>query len=124
MLIRQILSVALLLICNPVEAGSATTKPAKLEGMEYGKARSVILGYGWKPFPRECGGPSVKKSTCARFPELEYCQGIGRGFCGMTFTKGNRCLSLTTVESPPGQGGYTVVHDVAFAQRACSTSED
>jgi hypothetical protein len=94
-------------------------KPAKLEGMHYDKARAVILGYGWKPFPGECGGPPVEKSTCARYPELGYCQGTGRGFCGMTFSKGDRCLHLTTVESPPGQGGYTVVYEVHFGRGSC-----
>jgi len=78
MLIRQLLPIVLLVTSNPVIAGSAT-KPAKLEGMDYDKARTVILGYGWKPFPRGCGG-LVDASTCARYPELGYCQGTGRGF--------------------------------------------
>lgn len=122
MLIRQLLLIVLLLASSPVIAGSAT-KPAKLEGMDYDQARTVILGYGWKPFPRGCGG-LVDESTCVRYPELGYCQGTGRGFCGMTFMKGGRCLYLTTVESPPGQGGYTVVYEVHFGRGSCPKDTD
>jgi len=119
MRIRHLLPIVLLATGNPAVAASAT-RPARLEGMDYDTARSVILGFGWTPFPGGCGGPPVHEATCARYPELGYCQGNGRGFCGMTFTKPDRCLYLTTVEAPPGQGfGYTVVYDVHFARRSC-----
>lgn len=118
MLIRHLLAAVLLVTSTPAVAGSVT-KPARLEGMAYDEARSVILDYGWTPFPGECGGPPVTESTCARYPELGYCQGNGRGFCGMTFMKANRCLYLTTVESPPGGGGYTVVYGVRFVRESC-----
>ena len=114
---RDLLPIVLLMTASPVIAGSAT-KTAKLEGMDYDKARTVVLGYGWKPFRRGCGG-LANESTCARYPEVGYCQGTGRGFCGMTFTKESRCLYLTTVESPPGQGGYTVIYDVRFSRGLC-----
>ena len=100
--------------------GRNPPKQVKLEGMDYDKARAVILGYGWKPFPGECAGPPIDKSICGFYPELGYCQGTGRGYCGMTFAKENRCLILTTVESPPGRGGYTVITDVFFRPGPCS----
>jgi hypothetical protein len=118
MLIRHLLPIVLLVVGNPVLAGSAM-RPARLEGMDYDHARSVILGYGWTPFRDECGGITVTESTCARYPELRYCSGTGRGFCAMKFTKADRCLYLTTVESPPGCGGYTIIHHVQFRRSAC-----
>lgn len=121
MLIRLLLYV-LMVPSSPVMAGSAT-KPAKLEGMDYEKARAVILGYGWKPFPRGCGG-LADEATCARYPELGYCQGTGRGFCGMTYMKKDRCLFLTTVESPPGRGEYTIVYEVHFGREPCPKDAD
>lgn len=118
MTLRKILFAILLMTSSAVVAGP-TTKPAKLEGMKYDEARLVIMGFGWTPFPSECGGPPVDEGTCARYPELGYCQGNGRGFCSMAFAKPDRCLLLTTVESPPGQGGYTVILDVGFHRGSC-----
>lgn len=89
----------------------------KLEGMRYATARSLVLSYGWKPFRTECGG-GASSTTCAQYPELGYCQLTGQGFCTMTFVKPERCLILTTSESPPGQG-YTVVTDVLFRKGSC-----
>ena len=57
-----------------------------------------------------------------RYPELGYCQGTGRGFCGMKFSKPDRCLFLTTVESPPGQG-YTVIFEAGVSRGACPREE-
>lgn len=118
MTFRLILSVAVLMTTGGATAGLPDT-PARLEGMNYDEAKSIIIGFGWKPFVTECGGPPVDHATCARYPELGYCQGVERGFCGMTFTKADRCLHVTTVESPPGQGGYTVVYRVHFSRGAC-----
>ena len=95
----------------------------KLEDMAYDEARAVILGHGWKAFPDKCGGPPVDAATCARYPELGYCQGTGRGQCGMKFTKADRCLFLSTVESPPG-GGYTVITEAIVAHGPCSKELD
>ena len=123
MLIRHLLPVVLLATGNPAAAGSVAA-PARLEGMDYDNARVVILGYGWTPFPGQCAGPPVDESTCERYPELRYCQGNGRGFCTMIFMKANRCLSVGTVESPPGRGGYTIVHAVHFSRRSCQRGSD
>ena len=123
MLIRHLLLITLLVPVNAVVARS-TSAPARLEGMDYDNARSVILGYGWTPSPGECGGPPVDESTCARYPELRYCQGTGLGFCSMVFMRTDRCLYVTTVESPPGRGGYTAVHYVRFRRRPCQTDSN
>lgn len=95
----------------------------KLEEMHYPKARAAILRHGWKPFRDECGGPPVDEATCARYPELGYCQGTGRGQCGMKFTKKDRCLFLTTVESPPGRG-YTVIIEARVGYGLCPTETE
>lgn len=121
MLLRATLSATLLMTASAAIAG-ATTKPAKLEGMNYDEARSVVIGFGWKPFATECGGPPVDKATCTRYPELGYCQGNGRGFCGLTFAKAHRCLYLTTVESPPGVGASTIIYNVRFDRGACTAA--
>lgn len=120
MLFRTILS-ATLMTASTATGGPPAT-PAKLEGMNYDEARSIITGFGWKPFATECGGPPVDQATCARYPELGYCQGNGRGFCGMTFAKADRCLYVTTVESPPGAGRYTIIYNVRFDRGACSAA--
>ena len=109
----------MLLLAVNQTAAARPRNAANLEDMEYDEARAIILGYGWRPFPGECQG-AVDRSTCALYPELGYCQLTHRGYCTMTFAKDNRCLILTTVESPPGQGGYTVVVDVFFRRRPCS----
>lgn len=112
---RYLLLTVLLL----VNSGIALTLPfkaPKLEGMAYDKARAVILRYGWKPFPRGCGWP--EKSVCTRYPELTACQGISPGYCGMTFVKDERCLFVTTLESPPG-GDDTWIVQVTFRHGPC-----
>jgi hypothetical protein len=87
--------------------------------MPYDKARALILAHGWKPFPRGCGGPPVDGSTCRRFPELGYCQGTSPGYCGMTFAKVGRCLSLMTLEAPPDAKDDTWIVDATVAHGNC-----
>jgi hypothetical protein len=41
---------AVLADAAPQVARGAANKSIKLEGMEYMKARSIILSYGWKPW--------------------------------------------------------------------------
>ncbi len=116
---------ALSLALFAVQAVPSLASPqvgSRLEGMDYESARTVILGYGWKPHPTESGGPDVKQSISSHYSELGYCQGTGRGECGMTFTKDARCLFVATVESPPGQGGSTIVIEATFAKHPCPTS--
>ena len=107
-----------------LEASSATAaRPSspsvRLEGMDYEKARAIVQGFGWRPYSTKCGGPPVDDQTCARYPELGYCQGNGRGFCHTTFARRGRCLSLLTVESPPGKG-YTIIYRVDFSRAPCA----
>lgn len=109
----------MLLLAAAAAGPLAAAKPPRLEDMDYDKARAVILGFGWKPFPGACEG-AASASTCRRYPEVDYCQLTGRGMCGMSFQKDARCLLLTTVESPPGSGGSTVVIKVSFQRRRCS----
>jgi hypothetical protein len=90
--------------------------------MNYADARILVLSYGWKPFRSQCGG-AASPATCARYPELRYCQLTGQGLCTMTFAKPDRCLILTTAESPPGQG-YTAVTDVFFREGSCPEEAD
>lgn len=101
------------------DSGMAAPRAPKLEGMNYDKARTVVLGYGWRPFPGPCGGPPVDEATCKRYPELRYCQGVSPGYCNMMFTKGKRCLRLTTLEAPPGSHDDTWVTDVSFYRERC-----
>jgi hypothetical protein len=97
----------------------AAARAPKLEGMKYEKARAVVLGYGWKPFPGPCGGAPVDEATCKAYPELRYCQGVSPGHCEMMFTRQGRCLFLTTLESPPGADDDTWITEVAFSRKPC-----
>jgi len=96
-------------------------KTVRLEGMKYPKARQVILGHGWKPFPGDCTGPDVDDRICRRYPEIDNCTGVGVGLCSMKFTKKDRCLILLTVGSAP-QVGYpsdTAIQEVTFSRGRC-----
>lgn len=95
----------------------ATARSAKLEGMPYLKARPIILKYGWLPHGEECSGPPVNDSVCSRFPEIGYCSGSGLGYCGMDFTRENRCLIVTTIGGLPEEG--SIVRDVTFRRGPC-----
>jgi hypothetical protein len=115
----------LLLLSQPLwskPAASAAVRPARLEGMEYLKARRIILGYGWRPFRGACSGV-VGPQSCARFPEIDNCSGTGEGLCSMAFARGGRCLILVTAGSAPAdQPGDTVVRDVTFNRGVCERS--
>ena len=99
-----------------------TAKPAKLEGMDYVSARKVILRYGWKPLPGNCGGGGAGNLTCSTYPEIGNCSGSGDGFCDMTFARPNRCLIVVTVGGAPDakKQGEPVVRDVQFRRENCS----
>lgn len=108
----------ILLLAGSGMAAPRPGKHPKLEGMQYDKARAVILAYGWKPFKRGCQWP--EQSVCARYPELGACQMVSPGACGMTFSKGNRCLFIATLEAPPGTAkDDTWVTDVTFRRGSC-----
>lgn len=99
-------------------AASPLANHRKLEGMQYDEARAIILAYGWKPFAGGCEWP--QPSVCARYPELGACQMVSPGACGMTFSKGNRCLFIGTLEAPPGTSkGDTWVTDITFRREPC-----
>ena len=101
-------------------AGMSPSGPAKLEGMEYLEARKVILGYGWRPSNGDCGGPDVDEQTCAKYPEIDHCTGVGIGLCGMEFVRRDRCLILITIGgAPQDQPGDTLVRDVTFLRGPC-----
>ena len=100
----------------PVKA--VTPKAAKLEGMDYPKARLAILGYGWKPVSGNCGGGGTDDIVCTTYPETGNCSGTGVGYCDMMFVKEQRCLSIVTTGGPPGDGA--VVDTVMFKAAPCS----
>jgi len=101
-------------------AAPKSSSPMKLDHMDYGRARKIILRNGWKPM----GGPceQVSESTCFHFPEIGVCTGVSPDFCGMTFVKENRCLSITTSgDEPDGDNpGASRVVDVTIRPGPCS----
>lgn len=116
-MMRVLAPIFLVLLLADSAALARLQRQPKLEGMNYDKARAIILSYGWKPFAGQCLGEEV---TCKRYPELHYCQGVSPGYCDMKFAKENRCLILTTLETPPGTtGDDTWVKDVTFHRGAC-----
>jgi len=85
-------------LADPVQSMS---KPIKLVGMKYEKARSTILSAGWKPWAGEC---DALPTTCKRYPEVDACTLVFPTLCGMHFVKGRECLLVgTRGESPPGE---------------------
>ena len=119
MFIRPTLFAISLLVASDA-AASRSSGPAKLEGMEYDKARSVILGLGWKPFPGECNG--VPEETCKKYPEIKSCQGVAPDYCAMSFAKQASCLSVLTLEAPPrGQKGTHLCSPSIFTLGALET---
>ncbi len=98
-------------------------KKMRLEDMSYPDAREVILGMGWTPAGENCGGGGTGETTCADFPEIDYCSGVEMGYCAMTFRRANRCLSVLTTEGPPERSvsGRPFVKDVSFRKGPCQT---
>jgi hypothetical protein len=114
------LAAAAALVFPQIASAASPKKGAKLEGMEYLKARHIILGYGWTPFSGNCSGPDVSNRTCASYPEVGNCTGVGVGLCDMTFVRRNRCLELVTIGgAPQDKPGDTVVRDVTFRHAPC-----
>jgi hypothetical protein len=116
-MIILVATAALVLLHQPA---SPASKAIKLEGMEYLKARRVILGHGWRPSAGSCRGPDVSARTCATYPEVGICSGLGNGPCGMTFVRRSRCLLLSTIGgAPQAKPGDTVIVDVTFRPAPC-----
>lgn len=114
---RITLAVAMLSALIPQPAVSAK-KPTKLEGMEYLKARRVILGFGWKPWVGHC---EADAKTCAAFPEVDVCSASFPIQCGMRFVREGSCLMVGTAgEAPPGyEEGEPHVDGVVFRHSTC-----
>ena len=113
--------VCVLIACVGLPAAQAApAKPIKLEGMEYNKARQIILGYGWKPLRGACTGGGADTKICAPFPEIDDCSGSGQGYCGMNFVKLNQCLIIVTTGGAPHlHTGDTHIDGVMFRHGAC-----
>jgi hypothetical protein len=111
------LAVAMAVSLVPQPAASAK-KPIKLEGMEYSKARRVILGYGWTPWTGHC---EADPQTCAAFPEVDVCSASFPIQCGMRFVRRGSCLMVGTAgEAPPGfEEGEPHVEGVHFRRSSC-----
>lgn len=108
---------------TPAPAYAADSKKVRLEDMTYPDARAVILKLGWIPAGEDCGGGGTGETTCADFPEIDYCSGTGMGYCTMTFRRRDRCLYVTTTEGPPKRGltDSPFVKDVSFRKGPCRT---
>ena len=91
---------------------------ARLKGVEYVKAREVILRRGWKPAPGPC---YTNKDTCLNYPEIEACSESLPIQCSMAFVSGERCLAVgTSGESAPGfEKGDPVIDVVRLVSGPC-----
>jgi hypothetical protein len=114
------ISVCALCVVVTAHASSRSSGQAhNLEHMDYASARKVILADGWSPVLGHC--EQVSKDTCARFPEIDSCSGVGLGYCGMVFVKQRKCLYVvTTGGQPDGGGKYLTVETVTFRHGQCS----
>ena len=105
-------------ISPAVAAPASSSKPMKLEGMDYLRARAIILSFGWKPLVGHC---EADESACQRYPEIEACSCCGTAPCAMVFVKQNRCLVVGTIGgAPQAEEADTVVTDVSFMRGHCS----
>lgn len=117
----QAITLALVMALASMPQPAASAKPARLENMEYLKARKVILSYGWAPVRGDCSGPDVDDHICATYPEIGNCTGVGIGYCDMTFKRGTQCLSLVTIGgAPQDRPADTEVRDVSFWRSRCA----
>jgi len=98
----------------------------RLEEMSYPDARALILALGWIPDGEDCGGGGTDETTCADFPEINYCSGVGLGYCDIAFRRADRCLDVLTTEGPPERGvaHRPYVKDVNFRKGPCHTAPE
>jgi hypothetical protein len=108
-------------ILEPVVSLIVPTSSASIEGMEYEKARSIILDDGWKPWSGPC---EADKNTCAKYPEINSCSESLPVYCGMDFIQKNQCLVVSTVgEAPPGfETGVPTVQGFKVLDGSCPTN--
>jgi hypothetical protein len=101
-------------------ASAPSSRPPRLEGMDYLRARRIILGYGWQPVTGPCSG--VSESDCASFPEIDSCSCCGLAPFGMFFRRRNWCLLVSTIGASPviGRESDTTVTNVHFRRGHCS----
>ena len=100
------------------QSAAFAKRPVKLEGMEYSKARRIILSYGWKPRTGHC---VADRDTCANYPEVEACSASSPINCGMVFVRHGSCLMMGTEgETPPSDWGQLPVVAVHFRHKSCS----
>lgn len=112
---RSVLSATACCAILSATTAAAAPQPSKLEGLDYRKARQIILTYGWKPVT---GSPcNTDSDTCAHFPEVSACSGVGEGYCGMAFSRQKRCLYITTSGGQPEAEGEEDTHVVAVTFR-------
>ncbi|HKU65435.1 MAG TPA: hypothetical protein VJQ06_10280 [Rhizomicrobium sp.] len=127
MILRLAATIAALVFAVPTAAlaagaspavKTAASKPTKLEGMAYGKARRIILGYGWKPSSDHCYAGT---DACARYPEIDSCTYSFPILCAMDFARDGKCLMVdTSGEAAPGEGlEDPIVTDVTFLKGPC-----
>jgi hypothetical protein len=102
-------------------ASAPRSAPPRLEGMDYRRARRIILSYGWQPVTGPCFGVTVDE--CASFPEIDSCSCCGQAPCGMFFRRRNWCLLVSTIGASPvarRAESDTNVTNVYFRRGHCS----
>src|SRR5690606_5777892 len=96
--------ICLALIASQLHAGPREDAyDALRQGMVYQDAREIILNGGWQGARLYAEmGCQTHDDTCARFPEVDSCTGIGDPLCRFVFTDGrsNRLVVVTFGEDP------------------------
>lgn len=106
-----------LVVAQACTAVPRPAHPPKLEGMAYPAARAVVLRNGWKPLSGDC---EATGASCGTYPEIGACSSVAPGYCGMVFTRGDRCLYLVTTGGVPGGTGADArVKSVNFRKGPC-----
>lgn len=75
-------------------------------GIEYAKARSILLNQGYKP-KKVCNADATIPALCKSYPEIEACSG-GSESCKMIFRSPNgQDIEVFTSSSLPRYGKQT-----------------
>lgn len=104
---------------QPIADKAPHVATLKINGLDYGRARKMILAQGWKAVPGPC--QQIDQKTCGYFPEIESCAGAGADYCAMAFVRQNQCLYVTTLGDPPygNDAGAARVKKTTFRPGPC-----
>jgi hypothetical protein len=88
------------ILCLPFPSFARTPIPLK-QGMNYSKARQLLLNYGWQTKATRWQEKSCDDNSLlpgCKYPEVQGCSGLGLGYCLFNWIdiNANRLSVITT----------------------------